>query len=310
MKPKLTWLLAPISFGAFIATWGGWAKLASMTGYAKVEMIPGQDWSTFNIGAVLPMTVEPFGMLAISVAFNSKLRTWARVVAGAMAMVTLISAGICQVVVHYLTVNHKAVAPDPIVAIASLLPVIVLGLGAGLAILGAATRDDDGSTHGTAGPSFLGRITTALGDAAATRAERLAETTRATQRPTQADPQPAPETTHPIVPADPAPATQALPAPSQTDVPAAQAGEPDREELTRKVAELRLTTHPETGRRWSYAQIGDALGISKSTAQRLGTEAEQALPGSVDLTHEVFGTPQETASETKINGHEYEGAQV
>lgn len=320
MRPKLTWLLAPISLAAFLATWGGWAKLASMTGYAKVEMLPGQGWSVFDIGIVLPMSVEPFGALAMAVAFNVGVRPWARTIAGIMAGTTLVAAAVCQAVVHHLTVTGATRAPDSVVTVASILPVIVIGLGAGLAMLNAARLPDAEVTQTSTRPSFLGRIGSALGDAAATQAERLAESSRAsrdatqklTQDATQTVPAERPGTTQEIVPTDPTPATQPVPGSTQRSVPAAQAAlpapKPDKDALMRQVAEMRLTTHPGTNRRWSYAQIGDELGISKSEAQRLGVDAEQKLPGTTELTQQIFGTTPET-TEQKINGHDVlEGA--
>jgi hypothetical protein len=91
---------------------------------------------------------------------------------------------------------------------------------------------------------------------------------------------------------------------TQVDVPAAQAPKPDKDELMRKVAQLRLETKPGTTRPWSYQAIADELRISKSEAQRLGVEAEQRLPGTTDLTQEIFGTTPET-TEQKINGFDH-----
>lgn len=312
MKPKLTWLLAPICLAALLATWGGWAKLASMTGYAEVEMLPGIAMSKFNIGIVLPMSVEPFGALSMSVAFNSKVRPWARVIAGIMAVTTLVAAGVCQAVVHHLTVSGATQAPDIVVAIASVLPVIVIGLGAGLSMLNAARISDNELTQTSTRPSFLGRIGTALGDAAATRAERFAETTRAappsTQTAAQTRPAERPGTTQGTVPDVPTQATQTAAEPSRIYVPAARplqvAAKVDKEVQRRQVTQLRQAIHPETNRPWSYAQIAVELGISKSEAQRLGTATEEPVPGTVDPTRPDAGTIQETTGGPSVNGHD------
>lgn len=304
MKPTLTWLLAPISAGAFLATWGGWAKLATMTGYGQVEMLGGQEWSRFNIGIVLPMTVEPFGALAMAVAFNVAVRPWARITAGVMAISSLVMAAICQAVVHTLTVQGRTVAPDYVVTVTAVLPVIVLGLGAGLAMLNSARVADVDPSQKSSRPNVLGRIGAALGDAAATRAERLAETTRGTS---QAQRIGNLGTSQAAVPGASSRPVQAVPESSQIRVPAAQpvraAVKVDKDELLQKVARLRLGTNPDTGKQWSYGAIATELGISKSEANRLGLEAEQKLPAPINLTQHVFGTSHGT-SEQKINGHE------
>lgn len=278
MKPKLTWLLAPISLGAFLATWGGWAKLATMTGYGKVEMLGGQAWSQFNIGIVLPMTVEPFGALAMAVAFNVKVRVWARIIAGIMAVSSLVMAAICQAVVHNLTVQGKTAAPDFVVTVTSVLPVIVLGLGAGLAMLNSARIEDDRTSHGTAGTGFMGRIGRSLGDAVASQAERLAAASQASR---DADPETVldvpgtPEVvSQELVPAVPIPVSPAVPRSPQVDVPAAQNGFKDLpvEEQERLVGERKA--RPDNP---SYEKVGRELGISKSEAHRLGTAYSKRL---------------------------------
>ncbi len=267
MKPKLTWLLAPISVGAFVATWGGWAKLASMTGYAEVQMLPGQPWSTFNIGIVLPMTVEPFGMLAAAIAFNPKVKSWARWIAGVMALGTLFAAAFCQATVHHLTVTGQTTAPDYVVAVTSVLPVIVLGLGAALGVLNGVRTETDGTSHGTPGTSFMGRIGKALGDAAASQAERLAAVSQASR---DAIPEMSRDEAPVPVPV-PKPVSQAL-VPvvgklTRDDVPAAQAAfkELPVREQERLVGEAKAgPDHP------SYEKLGRRFGISKSEAGRLG----------------------------------------
>jgi hypothetical protein len=298
-KPSLSWLLVPISVAAFLATWGGWAKLATMTGYTQVEMLGGQEWSRFNIGFVLPMSVEPFGMLAMSVAFNTRVRRWARLVAGGMALATLIAAGICQSVVHSLTVRGETRAPDAIVSVTSVLPVVVLGLGAALAMLNAARVPDTETSPETSRPSVLGRLSRAIGDAAVTRIERLAETSQpsppeATQSSQASRPDALNEQTEPL-PVLTGTSEPAGPESSPGRVPAAQpaptAPRPGRDELIREVVRLRGETHPETQRPWSYAQIADRLGISKSEAGRLGKEAEQARVRTIEFP----AVPEETS---------------
>lgn len=270
-KPKLTWLLFPISLGAFLATWGGWAKLSTMTGYAEVQMLPGYSGSELNIGIALPITVEPFGMLATTVAFNPRVKGWARAVAGVMALATLIAAGICQAVVHHLTVTGQAVAPAGIVAVTSVLPVAVLGLGAGLAVLNSVRRDDGGTSHGTAsgtsGTRFLGRLGTALGDAVASQAERLAETSRVSRDSVGT-------VSQLPIPTSPAPAGLRIPAVQQLD--------------TRKLEVVRsapLERDPEVldqVARWlaeepkpTVEQIASRLGTSRSTAGRISQAARK-----------------------------------
>ncbi len=311
-------LLIPISIGAFLATWGGWAKLATMTGYQEVEMLGGQEWSRFNIGIVLPMTVEPFGAFAAKVAFDPNVRRWARVIAGVMAVLTLVAAGICQAVVHHLTVNGVTRAPDFVVAVTSVLPVIVLGLGGALAMLSKVHVGDAETPTRNPGTGFLGRIGNALGDAAATRAERFAETSKAlaaAPAETQAGSATVSETVTPTVSQAVSQAAAETPvrddpASSVTRVSTGQkvetATKPSRDELVRRVHELRQETP-----RPSYAAIADRLGISKAEAGRLGQDAAkrfgETAPAitTVPFPVSLRDAEPQPASTVPVNGHHF-----
>jgi hypothetical protein len=298
MKPKLTWLLFPISLGAFVLTWGGWAKLATMTGYTKVEMIGGWSWSQLNTGFALPVTVEPFGMLAMAVAFNPRVRRWARLVAGGMALATLTAASVCQAVVHNLTVSGKTSAPEVIVSIASVLPPIVLGLGAALAMLNSVRVPDGETSQGTSRDGVWGRVGRALGDAAASQAERLATASQASRDAVAA----ASQTSQDGVPGEPAgtiPASaessrKTSAGTSQESVPAgrkpATTARPDREVLSRDVQRLRSGTDPATGRPLSFVKIAALLGISKSEAQRLAGTSPASQAGTLGVVPDQAGT--------------------
>ncbi len=322
-------LLVPISVGAFLATWGGWAKLATMTGYQEVEMLGGQEWSRFNIGIVLPMTVEPFGAFAAKVAFDPAVKRWARIIAGIMAVLTLVAAGICQAVVHHLTVTGVTRAPDYVVTVTSVLPVIVLGLGGALAMLSKVHNGDEETPKETTGMGFLGRIGNALGDAAATRAERFAETAKLSQpvpahvpAAAQDEPSDLSQDTAASVPgpraeashrptqtvSDTRPPTPALAVPPRgtANVPAAQDPETtavnkaSRDEQIRQIHAWRSESP-----RVSYAEIGRRLGVSKSEAGRLGQEAEALYGTTTPILKTVpFELPgRETETVPAVNGH-------
>ncbi len=301
-KPTLSWLLVPVSLGAFVATWGGWAKLATMTGYGPTELWPGSGW-TVDTGVVLPLTVEPFGAMAMAVAFNPKVKGWARSIATILAVITLAAAGVCQVVVHRLTVAGSAVAPDWVVGITSVLPVLALGLSGGLAMLNVQRRPEDETSQNRPGTGLMGRLGTALGQAVVGRAERLAE---ASQRPVPASRPTVPPAdvpaSQPDVPEVPATATNPVPQVSQDDVPAGQ-------EVESSVPLLSQVERIETARDMVLADpdvsqraVADRLGISKSTVNRMWDDVLKAVEFKKVI---LADRPTEVPGTVKINGFDH-----
>jgi hypothetical protein len=254
---KKSWLLAPIAFSAFTATWGGWAKLATMTGYTETQMIPGEEWSTLNLGIALPLGVEAYGALALAVAFDRRATKVARWFAGVSAVGALTLAAIGQAIVHNLIADGKTVAAPGVISFVSVLPVIVLGLSSGLALL-SQERISDASRRASQWGSRLGRLAEAVTNRAVSQLERPVGTSRGDERDGM------PET----APVSPAPAGMDISAGQSVETTAPRpALDKDPGTILTVAGWLQETPRP------TVDQIAGRLGTSRSVAGRVAKQA-------------------------------------
>jgi hypothetical protein len=261
---KKSWLLAPIAFSAFVATWGGWAKLATMTGYTKTQMIPGVGWSTINLGIALPLGVEAYGALALAVAMDTKARTAARWFAGISAVGALTLAAIGQAIVHNLTAAGKTVASPDVISFVSVLPVIVLGLASALAALSQG-RISNASQAASRWSGMAGRLAEAATNRAVSRLSRPDETSQ----------QDVPEPVEMVIPMSPAVPVSSIPAGQQVEsrliVPARTALEKDPGTIMQVAEWLKEEPYP------TVDEIASRLSTSRSTAGRVAKEARSMI---------------------------------
>lgn len=126
-------LIALIAVPAAVGTWSGWVGLGKMCGFGEVHPLPGiADQWTINTTITLPIGVEAYGALAMSVWLGSVAEGRARTFAKWSALGALFLGLLGQVAYHLLEINGKTRAPDPVVVGVACLPVIVLGLAAAL----------------------------------------------------------------------------------------------------------------------------------------------------------------------------------
>lgn len=295
---KTRWLLAPIAFSAFVATWGGWVGLAGLTGFGEVNLLPGivepdaggaPSWSSVDLAIALPLGVEAYAAYALSVWLGAGYSRRARRFAAVSAVFSLLVAAAGQVSYHVLRAGGVTAAPDWLTAFVACIPVVVIGMAATLHHL---TGDAAETSQETRAETTLGRLRDAATKAAVRRLDRLAETPPVVSAGTVAETPVSAETLVPVISASQPGPSQVV---SETTVSAGQTvSRPGREELLGMVAGLRAETPPV-----SYAQIGERLGISKAEAGRLGRAVE--LRARV-VSAEPFPVPAAPGS-VRLNGH-------
>ncbi len=128
------WPLLIIALGAFVAIWSGWVGLGKLTGFGPVVLLPGiaDEW-VINSAITLPLGVECYGALAMwAWLSDAPVSARARRFARWSALGSLALGALGQVAYHLMTAAGMTVAPWPITAFVSCLPVAVLGSGAAL----------------------------------------------------------------------------------------------------------------------------------------------------------------------------------
>lgn len=286
---KKSWLVWPIAFSAFVATWGGWVVLGTMTGYGKVNMLPGLvkdgEWSTINLVISLPAGVEAYGALALSVAFDQRATRAARWFSAVSSLVSLVLGCFAQAVAHNLSSKHVTTAPDAVTSFVAVLPVLVLGMASALAVLSQkriSETSQAASQKVSQWSGMLGRLAEAATDRAVSRLSHPGETSH----PGRLDVSPLP------VPMSPAPAgmdvsaghnvvARPSPAPSETRRPVKVALEKDPETVDR-VSRWMGETDPPT-----VTQVAERLGTSRATAGRVVKKARELVPVGAEVTTDV-----------------------
>jgi hypothetical protein len=128
-----TWPALIVAAPAFVAIWAGWVGIGKLTGFGKVNLLPGfwQGW-VIDTAITLPVGVEAYAGYAFYVALNLAAPKRARVFAAwtSLSAVALGMAG--QTAYHLMTARGMAEAPWQITTVVSCLPVAVFGLAAAL----------------------------------------------------------------------------------------------------------------------------------------------------------------------------------
>jgi hypothetical protein len=128
-----TWPALIVAAPAFVAIWAGWVGIGKLTGFGKVNLLPGfwKGW-VIDTAITLPVGVEAYAGYAFYVALNLAAPKRARVFAAwtSLSAVALGMAG--QTAYHLMTARHMGEAPWQITTVVSCLPVAVFGLAAAL----------------------------------------------------------------------------------------------------------------------------------------------------------------------------------
>lgn len=129
------WPLILLALPAGVATWSGWVGLGEKTGFGVITPLPGiADSFQLNTAIVLPIGVEAYAAYALGtwLSHHPMLSTGTRRFAGWSALGSLLLGMLGQIAFHLLEVAGAVLAPWQVTTAVSCLPVLVLGMGAGL----------------------------------------------------------------------------------------------------------------------------------------------------------------------------------
>ena len=135
-RRPVVWPVMLLAAPAFVAVWSGWVGLGKLTGFGKVNLLPGigKGW-VIDSAITLPIGVETYGAYALYVWLSGRVPTRARTFAKWSAIASLVVGALGQVAYHLLVANGVKSAPWQITTLVACLPVAVLGMGAALAHL-------------------------------------------------------------------------------------------------------------------------------------------------------------------------------
>jgi hypothetical protein len=133
-RPARRWPLLLLALPAGVATWSGWVGLGELTGFGPVKPLPGISDFTINTAITLPIGVETYAAYALGawLSHSSRISDGTRGFAKWSAFGALLLGMLGQVAYHLLVTFDLKVTPWEIVTAVSCLPVLVLGMGAGL----------------------------------------------------------------------------------------------------------------------------------------------------------------------------------
>ncbi|MET7868003.1 hypothetical protein [Micromonospora taraxaci] len=138
-RAVVVWPVVLLAAPAFVAIWGGWVGLGGLTGFGKVNLLPGivgdGGWATIDSAITLPIGVETYGAYALYVWLSGRVAGRALTFARTSAIVSLAVGALGQVAYHLLVAAGVKSAPWWITTLVACLPVAVLGMGAALAHL-------------------------------------------------------------------------------------------------------------------------------------------------------------------------------
>jgi hypothetical protein len=135
-RRAVVWPVILLALPAFVAIWGGWVGLGKLTGFGKVNLLPGigSGW-VVDTAITLPIGVETYGAFALYVWLSGRVPVRAARFAKWSALGSLAIGALGQVAYHLLVAAGITVAPWWITTLVACLPVAVLGMGAALAHL-------------------------------------------------------------------------------------------------------------------------------------------------------------------------------
>ncbi|MFF3868010.1 ABC transporter permease [Micromonospora sp. NPDC001898] len=135
-RRAVVWPVILLALPAFVAIWGGWVGLGKLTGFGKVNLLPGiGDGWVVDTAITLPIGVETYGAFALYVWLSGRVPARAARFAKWSAIASLLVGALGQVAYHLLIAAGVTSAPWWITTLVACLPVAVLGMGAALAHL-------------------------------------------------------------------------------------------------------------------------------------------------------------------------------
>jgi hypothetical protein len=131
-----SWPLMLLALPAAVAVWSGWVGIGELTGFGQVHPLPG-IWSSLHIDSAvtLPIGVEAYAAYALHawLAGGAQLTGRTRRYAKWSAIGSLLLSMAGQVAYHLLTQAGATRAPWGVTTAVACLPVLMLGMAAGLA---------------------------------------------------------------------------------------------------------------------------------------------------------------------------------
>lgn len=139
----VTWPALVVAAPAFVAIWAGWVAIGKMTGFGRINLLPGfgKGW-VVDTAITLPVGVEAYAAYAFYVALNPTAPRRARQFGGwSAALAVLLGMG-GQTAYHLMAAAKMTAAPWWITTVVSCLPVAVFGLTAALVHMVHAGDDE------------------------------------------------------------------------------------------------------------------------------------------------------------------------
>lgn len=132
-KQMASWPIIGLALPAFVAIWGGWVGLGKLTGFGKVNLLPGigKGW-VLDTAITLPVSVEVYAAFALHAWLSPAASRRTRIFAAASGIGSLITGAGGQIAYHLLTTHDAKTAPMIVTIIVSCLPVAVLGMASAL----------------------------------------------------------------------------------------------------------------------------------------------------------------------------------
>lgn len=135
-RRPVVWPVLLLAAPAFVAIWAGWVELGKLTGFGKVNLLPGiADSVTLDTAITLPIGMETYAAYALWVWLSGRAPHPARRFAKWSAIASLAIGAAGQITYHLMAAAGWTSAPWPVTALVACLPVAVLGMGAALAHL-------------------------------------------------------------------------------------------------------------------------------------------------------------------------------
>jgi hypothetical protein len=135
-RRPVAWPVLLLAMPAFVAIWAGWVELGRLTGFGKVNLLPGigGGW-VIDTAITLPIGVETYAAYALWVWLSGTAPAPARRFAKWSAIASLVIGAAGQITYHLMAAAGWTAAPWQITSAVACLPVAVLGMGAALAHL-------------------------------------------------------------------------------------------------------------------------------------------------------------------------------
>jgi hypothetical protein len=146
LRRVVTWPALVVAAPAFVAIWAGWVGIGKLTGFGRVNVLPGfgRGW-VVDTAITLPVGVEAYAAYAFYVALNPAAPVRARRFAAVSAGIAVLLGMGGQTAYHLMGAADMSAAPWQITTFVSCLPVAVFGLAAALVhMVRAGDATDEG----------------------------------------------------------------------------------------------------------------------------------------------------------------------